>query len=121
MSPVRSRPDLHFVLLRRVADKGSQNDPRIGALHGGDLVNAAGVEEIEVSLLQIDAVLVDASRGGVGGEGAGFDVRLDLGRPETAVKDSLRAPALMSGVLKAENAGELVREAGNGIVEPLLA
>ena len=116
-----SGPDEDFTVVCGVADEYGQDDPGVGALQGWDLVDAAGVEEVEVARLQVHAAAGDPVFGRVVVEGALGDVGLDVLSPEAPMQDGLGAFALVGGVLEAENAGKLVLETGDGVVEALLA
>ena len=53
-------------------------------------------------------------------EGVPGDVRLNVLSPEAPMQDGLGAFAPVGGVLETEDAGKLVLETGDGVVEALL-
>ena len=80
-------------------------------------MNETGIEEVQVALFQVDAIMVDFMILSVIGKRVCGDGILDSGGPETAMQDGLRASAFKDSILEAEHAGELVFKTGDGIVK----
>ena len=84
-------------------------------------MDAAGVEKIKVTLLQIDLIVLYAAVRSVLIKCLFGNVRLNFLRPEASVQDRLCAFPVFVGVLDAQYACKLVFKAVDGIVGALLA
>ena len=115
-----SRPDEYLVIVGRISDKNSQDDSGARPLDGRHFMDAAGVKKVEVSLLQIDLIVLYTVVSGVSVKGLFGNIRLNLLRPEAPMQDSLRAFSVFIGILDAQYTCELVLETVNGIVCTLL-
>ena len=81
------RPDVDLAVIFGIADEDGQHDSGVGSLDRGDLVDAAGVEEVEVARHEVDAVVFNVVLPGVFVKGICGDVGFDVFRPQAAMQE----------------------------------